>query len=55
MPGVHFASMRCGFHALSPMLLLLLAVQVGKAFLTLFVTATLDGYTRTMYATMASR
>lgn len=31
------------------------AAQVGKAFLTLFVTATLDGYTRTMYATMASR
>ncbi|PRW21007.1 voltage-gated ion channel superfamily [Chlorella sorokiniana] len=29
--------------------------NVGLAFLTLFVTATLDGYTRTMYATMASR
>lgn len=29
--------------------------QVGNAFLTLFVTATLDGYTPTMYATMASQ
>lgn len=30
-------------------------LQVGSALLTLFITATLDGYTPTMYASMASR
>lgn len=30
-------------------------LQVGNALLTLFITATLDGYTQTMYMSMATR
>lgn len=32
-----------------------LRLQVGAALLTLFITSTLDGYTPTMYMTMATR